>query len=286
MADSNPDRRHRLDTVEMLRWLADMGADEAIGDCPVNRYVEPQFAPAAPPPATPARPDPQPPAPPRPAVAAAPELLAPSQGAEDARETAATATTLEELRAALEAFEGCALRFTATNTVFSDGNPDAHVMFIGEAPGVEEDRQGKPFVGASGKLLDRMLQAIGLSRAGHGPEGAYISNVLFWRPPGNRSPTTAEIAACLPFIRRHIELVKPKILVYLGGTAAKTMLDTPQGIVRLRGKWSDHFTPGLDHPIPAIPTFHPAYLLRTPGQKREAWLDFLSIKKKLSEFNK
>jgi len=240
MADSNPDSRQRLDTVEMLRWLADMGADEAIGDCPVNRYVEVQSAPAAPSAATPARRDPPPDdraySPPRPAVAASPELLAPSQGAEDARETASAANTLEELRAALEGFEGCALKFTATNTVFSDGNPDAHVMLIGEAPGVEEDRQGKPFVGASGKLLDRMLQSIGLSRAGHGAEGAYISNVLFWRPPGNRSPTTAEIAACLPFIRRHIELVKPKILVYLGGTAAKTMLETNQGIMRLRGK--------------------------------------------------
>ncbi len=290
MADSNPDSRQRLDTVEMLRWLADMGADEAIGDCPVNRYVEVQSAPAAPSAATPARRDPPPDdraySPPRPAVAASPELLAPSQGAEDARETASAANTLEELRAALEGFEGCALKFTATNTVFSDGNPDAHVMLIGEAPGVEEDRQGKPFVGASGKLLDRMLQSIGLSRAGHGAEGAYISNVLFWRPPGNRSPTTAEIAACLPFIRRHIELVKPKILVYLGGTAAKTMLETNQGIMRLRGKWVDHFTPGLDHPVPAMPTFHPAYLLRTPSQKREAWADLLNIKKKLIAFTK
>lgn len=293
MADSNPDSRQRLDPAEALRWLADMGADEAIGDCPVNRYVETQSAPASPPPATPAPattpaapPSDARAAPPRPAVAAAPELLAPAQGAEDARETAAAAETLEDLRAALEGFEGCALKFTATNTVFSDGNPDADVMFIGEAPGVEEDRRGKPFVGASGKLLDRMLGAIGLSRAGHGAEGAYISNVLFWRPPGNRSPTTAEIAACLPFIRRHIELAKPKILVYLGGTAAKTMLETNQGIMRLRGKWFDHSTPGLERPIPAMPTFHPAYLLRTPGQKREAWADFLSIKKKLIEFNK
>jgi DNA polymerase len=289
MADSNPDTRQRLDPAEALRWLADMGADEAIGDRPVNRYVETQSAPAGPPAASPAPPQPASDAraaPSRPAVAAAPELLAPAQGAEDARETAAAAETLEDLRAALEGFEGCALKFTATNTVFSDGNPDAQVMFIGEAPGVEEDRQGKPFVGASGKLLDRMLGAIGLSRAGHGAEGAYISNVLFWRPPGNRSPTTAEIAACLPFIRRHIELVKPRILVYLGGTAAKTMLETNQGIMRLRGKWFDHSTQGLEGPIPAIPTFHPAYLLRTPGQKREAWADFLSIKKKLIEFNK
>lgn len=298
MAENKPDPDHRPDAAQTLRWLADMGADEAIGDVPETRYVDPQSAPAAlddasrPGSAAPASPT-EPPPPPaprertsRPAVAAAPDLLAPAQGALDAAEAAAAAETLEDLRARLEAFEGCALKFTATNTVFSDGNPDAHVMFIGEAPGVEEDRQGKPFVGASGQLLDRMLAAIGLSRTGHGAEGAYISNVLFWRPPGNRSPTTAEIAACLPFIRRHIELVKPRVLVYLGGTAAKTMLETPQGIMRLRGRWFDHSSPGLADPIPAMPTFHPAYLLRTPAQKREAWADFLSIKKKLISFNK
>jgi uracil-DNA glycosylase len=286
MADSNQDPESRLSALQALRWLTDMGADEMIGETAVNRYSDLQFAPAAQSPATLTDRASPPPTSTRPAVAAAPDLLAPSQGAQDARDAAGSAATLEDLRQRLEAFEGCALKFTATNTVFSDGHPDAHVMFIGEAPGVEEDRQGKPFVGASGQLLDRMLAAIGLSRAGHGAEGAYISNILFWRPPGNRSPTTAEIAACLPFIQRHIELARPKILVYLGGTAAKTMLDSPQGIMRLRGKWYDHFTPGTGHPIPALATFHPAYLLRTPGQKREAWTDFLSIKKKLIEFNK
>lgn len=294
MANRKTDPDRRPDTARTLRWLADMGADEAVGDVPVTRYVDPQSATAGsadasrPPAADPAaRIDPpvqQRAA--RPAVAAGPDLLAPAQGALDAQEAAAAATSLEALRAKLDSFEGCALKFTATNTVFSDGNPDSHVMFIGEAPGVEEDRQGKPFVGASGQLLDRMLAAIGLSRQGHGAEGAYISNVLFWRPPGNRSPTTAEIAACLPFIRRHIELVKPRVLVYLGGTAAKTMLDTSQGIMRLRGKWFDHSSPGLEAPIPAMPTFHPAYLLRTPAQKREAWADFVSIKKKLIQFTK
>lgn len=289
MADRNPDPQNRQSALQALRWLADMGADEMIGDAAVSRYSDPQSAPAAPASATPAATPPASattPPPARPAVAAAPDLLAPAQGAQDAREAAESAATLAELRARLEAFEGCALKFTATNTVFSDGHPDAQVMFIGEAPGVEEDRQGKPFVGASGHLLDRMLAAIGLSRGGHGAEGAYISNILFWRPPGNRSPTTAEIAACLPFIRRHIELAQPKILVYLGGTAAKTMLDSPLGIMRLRGKWYDHATPGLGRTVPAMATFHPAYLLRTPGQKREAWSDFLSIKKKLIEFNK
>jgi DNA polymerase len=282
MADRNTDPGDSPGAREALRWLADMGADEMIGDSAVNRYstLPPASdAPTVPPAATL-------PAPARPAVAAAPDLLAPAQGAEDAREAAASAGTLDELRTRLEAFEGCALKFTATNTVFCDGHPDADVMFIGEAPGVEEDRQGKPFVGASGQLLDRMLASIGLSRQEHGAAGAYISNVLFWRPPGNRSPTTAEIAACLPFIRRHIELARPKILVYLGGISAKTMLDTQIGITRLRGKWSDFSSPALDRPIPALATFHPAYLLRTPGQKREAWTDFLSIKKKLIEFNK
>ena len=288
MTTNRRDRRPMPDAVNALRWLVDMGADEAIGNDPVNRYEERQSAPTASQDATQASPPApkQQPAAPRPAVAAAPDLIAPSQGAQDARDAAASATTLEELRARLDDFEGCALKFTATNTVFSDGHPDAHVMFVGEAPGVEEDRQGKPFVGASGKLLDRMLQSIGLSRDDHGAEGAYISNVLFWRPPGNRSPTTAEIAACMPFIQRHIELVNPKVLVYLGGTAAKTMLDTPQGIMRLRGKWFDHLTPGLEKSIPALPTFHPAYLLRSPAQKRESWADFLNIKKKLIEFNK
>jgi DNA polymerase len=286
MADSNTDLESRRDARAALRWLADMGADEMIGDRSVNRYAAAQSAPPDPPAATLPPPAIAVPQPARPAVAAAPALLAPAQGAEDAREAAGSAATLDELRAKLEAFEGCALKFTATNTVFSDGHPDAEVMFIGEAPGVEEDRQGRPFVGASGQLLDRMLAAIGLSRQGHGAAGAYISNVLFWRPPGNRSPTTAEIAACLPFIRRHIELAQPKVLVYLGGISAKAMLDTQLGITRLRGRWTDFSSPGLDRAIPAMATFHPAYLLRTPGQKREAWTDFLSIKKKLIEFNK
>ena len=218
-------------------------------------------------------------------MSASADLLAPAQGAQDAWSTASAANTLEELREALDGFEGCALKFTATNTVFCDGHADSHVMFIGEAPGAEEDRQGKPFVGASGQLLDRMLAPIGLARGEHGERGAYISNILFWRPPGNRSPTTAEIAACMPFIRRHIELAAPKVLVYLGGTAAKTMLDTSQGIMRLRGKWYEHYTPGLEAAIPALATFHPAFLLRQPAQKREAWLDLIKLKLKLLEIN-
>lgn len=274
-----------------LRWLTEMGADEAIADAPIDRFATPPPTQQPPPqpaeagkPTQPTAPQSAPQSTPaRPAVAASPNLVAPAQGAADASSTASAAKTLDELREAVTAFEGCALKFTAMNTVFSDGHADSAVMFVGEAPGVEEDRQGKPFVGASGKLLDQMLAPIGLARGEHGEKGAYISNILFWRPPGNRSPTTAEIAACMPFIRRHIELATPKVLVYLGGTAAKTMLDRTEGIMRLRGKWYEHYSPGLDAPIPAIATFHPAYLLRQPGQKRESWCDLLSLRFKLNE---
>ena len=260
------------DPLEALRWTVEMGADEAIGEAPVDRYAESasaiaKRAPAvAPVPLTP-----------RPLVSdSAP--LAPSQGAADSRAAAAKANTLQELRDALAAFEGCALKQTATNLVFADGNPDADVMILGEAPGAEEDRRGLPFVGASGQLMDRMLGAIGLDR-----ERAYISNILFWRPPGNRNPTTAEVAACMPFVQRHIVLVQPRILVFVGGASAKAMLDRTEGIMRLRGKWYDYRGPEMDQPIPALATFHPAYLLRSPGQKRAAWRDLLMLKARLEE---
>lgn len=190
---------------------------------------------------------------------------------------AAAAATLDELRAAVGRFEECALKRTATNTVFADGNPKAPLMFVGEAPGADEDLRGLPFVGKAGQLLDRMLAAIGLNR-----EHAYITNILFWRPPGNRQPTSGEIAACLPFVERHIELVSPEVLVLLGGTAAKTLLARSEGIMRLRGRWFDYSTPGLARPVPALATFHPAYLLRSPGQKRQAWQDFLAVKDRLA----
>jgi DNA polymerase len=189
---------------------------------------------------------------------------------------AAAAGTLEQLRAAVAGFEECALKRTATNLVFADGNPEAPIMFIGEAPGAEEDLRGLPFVGKAGQLLDRMLAAIGLSR-----DSAYITNILFWRPPGNRQPTSGEIAACLPFVERHVELVSPEILVLLGGVAAKALLARSEGIMRLRGRWFEHSTPGLARPVPAMATFHPAYLLRSPGQKRAAWHDLLAIRDRL-----
>jgi uracil-DNA glycosylase family 4 len=206
------------------------------------------------------------------------KLFPVAQSVEDAQRLAQNATTLEELRTALESFDGCLLKKTATNLVFSAGNPKARVMLVGEAPGADEDRQGVPFVGMSGQLLDRGLAAIGLDRT-----NTYISNILPWRPPGNRQPTPLETAMCLPFIERHIELVSPLFLILAGGTAAKTLLKTTEGIVKLRGRWHSYQSSGLQSPIKALATFHPAYLLRSPGQKRFFWLDLLSLKKELEE---
>jgi DNA polymerase len=206
-----------------------------------------------------------PPAPP-------PRLTVPSEAAVmAAREAAATAATLEELRSTLAGFEGCNLRFTATNLVFADGNPGARVMFVGEAPGFEEDMQGLPFVGRSGQLLDRMLAAIGLDRA-----SAYIANVIPWRPPGNRTPTPQETEICRPFIERQVALADPDFLVLLGGASAKQLLQTSEGILKLRGRWRAYQT-GLRE-IRVMATLHPAYLLRQPLQKRLAWRDLLTLK--------
>jgi DNA polymerase len=190
--------------------------------------------------------------------------------------------TLEDLRAEIARFDGCALRDTAMNLVFSDGNPRSPVMFIGEAPGEEEDRQGKPFVGAAGKLLNQMLKAGGIAR-----EDIYITNVLFWRPPGNRTPTDAEIASCLPFVERHIALIKPKIIVPLGGVAAKTLLKSKEGITRIRGRWTN-YTPTIEsslEDIPCLPIFHPAYLLRQASAKRQVWSDILLLIKYINDNN-
>jgi DNA polymerase len=189
---------------------------------------------------------------------------------------AAECKTLDELRRALEAFDGLALKRTARSTVFADGNPEASVMVIGEAPGAEEDRLGLPFVGKSGKLLDRMLASIGLDR-----DSAYITNVVPWRPVENRKPTPDEVAVCMPFVSRHIELVDPQLLVLLGGASASALLARHEGINRLRGRWFDYASPGMPRPVPAMATFHPAYLLRTPAAKREAWRDLLQVKKRL-----
>ena len=191
-----------------------------------------------------------------------------------AREAARSAGSLEELRAILDRFEGCALKQTATQLVFADGNPKGRVMLVGEAPGYEEDKQGLPFVGRSGKLLDLMLAAIGLDRS-----KVYIANIVPWRPPGNRTPTPQEAAICLPFLLRQIALSDPDVLVCLGGPSAQTLLGQKEGILKLRGRWFP-FNSGARE-IRAMPTFHPAFLLRSPLQKRFAWRDFLAIKKAL-----
>jgi DNA polymerase len=286
--------------LALLAWQVEAGAIDAIGSEPVNRLARPlASAPSGPPAGSPA-PAPEPRAAPIPAPMAAPAsppgrtapvtpptALMPrpaSSGAStvpsDASgpQLAAAAQTFEELRAAVAAFEGCALKKTATNLVFSDGNPAARLMLVGEAPGADEDRIGRPFVGVSGQLLDRQLAAIGYDRT-----NTLITNVLFWRPPGNRTPTPAEIAACLPFVERMIEIVDPAVLVLVGGIAAKTMLARSEGIMKLRGRWLEFRTPRMARPVPTIATFHPAYLLRSPGQKRLAWQDMLAIKRRLAE---
>lgn len=215
---------------------------------------------------------------PQPALSPAPKashLTVPGEAAfEDARALAASAQTIAELRQALEGYTGCNLRHSAKSLVFADGNPEADVMFIGEAPGRDEDLQGLPFVGRAGQLLDRMLTAIGLDR-----ESAYITNMIFWRPPGNRTPAPHEIELCRPFIERHVALAAPKVVVLLGNVAAKSLLGTQKGILSLRGGWME-YTAG-DVSIPAMPTLHPAYLLRNPAQKRLAWADLLSLRARL-----
>lgn len=195
-----------------------------------------------------------------------------------AREIARACRSIDELARALEAFDLCPLKETATRLCLSDGNPAARLMLVGEAPGVEEDRQGKPFVGPSGKLLDRMLATIGLDRS-----KVYITNTVFWRPPGNRAPTALELATCLPFLERQIELLAPALLVFVGGIAAKALLGLNEGVTRLRGRRFTYRSAEDQPAIPARVIFHPAYLLRQPMQKRLAWRDLLQIAQELRE---
>ncbi|MEE3206849.1 MAG: uracil-DNA glycosylase [Pseudomonadota bacterium] len=183
--------------------------------------------------------------------------------------------SLEELLTAIKKFKGCDLRKTAKNLVFADGNAKSKVMLIGEAPGADEDRLGKPFVGQSGKLLDKMLSFISLNRS-----KIYITNIVPWRPPGNRQPKPDEISMYLPFVKKHIEIIAPKIIVLLGSVATKSILNVSEGITKLRGRWHDYKMKDRDRPINIIPTFHPAYLLRSPGQKEKVWEDLLKIEKK------
>jgi uracil-DNA glycosylase len=259
------------DTLTTLNWLVEAGADEAITDEPVNRLVAKapvaSMPVAAPHPTTPART-------PVPARAPSTPLLA-DDTIGGAMAAAASATSLAELQAALEAFDGCALKHTATNTVFADGVAQAPVMLIGEAPGRDEDRSGKPFVGRAGQLLDKMLASIGLDRK----TNAYITNVINWRPPDNRDPSPEEAAACLPFLRRHIELANPQVIILLGAVAARHVVGVSDGIMKLRGRWMDYRVG--NRMVPLMPTLHPAYLLRQPAHKKLVWRDLQSVKARL-----
>ena len=258
----------KSDPLVLLRWYDDVGVDECVGAEPVNRLdlAKPEPAVAHRNEETRPRPVPR-----RVAERASGDPVA------EARRLAENCATLSELKQAIEDFDECALKRSARNTVFADGNPAAPVMFVGEAPGQEEDAQGLPFVGPAGKLLDKMLAAIGRDR-----NSAYISNIVNWRPPGNRTPSLQEAMICLPFIKRHIQLAGPRIVVLLGGTAAKHLMDTTEGIMRLRGKWSELMPDDFgQRVVAALPTLHPAYLLRQPAHKRLAWQDFLALDSRL-----
>lgn len=269
-----------------LQWHLDAGADEVLQDTPNDRTaaitqllkspaaevapegrVAPSIVPMTP----------------------APDMLGSAAAKVEAVRLAKGCNSLEELRAAIASFEGLAIRKTATNMVFCDGNPSAKIMLVGEAPGADEDRQGKPFVGVSGQLLDRILACIGLSRKEEDPDKAvYISNILNWRPPGNRTPTQAEIDISLPFIERHIALVKPKVLILAGGVSAKGLLGRDEAISKLRGKFQTYtpLTQGIAEEgfsLPSIATYHPAYLLRTPSQKGLVWADMLMLKARIDQ---
>ncbi|MBO1078756.1 uracil-DNA glycosylase [Roseomonas haemaphysalidis] len=256
-----------------LRLQLDWGVDEALGEAPLDRLAAPPPRPAPPPAEAPAAPAASAARPRRPAA----RPLQPAAPA--AASLAAAADSLDALREAIAQVD-TPLRETATNLVFSDGMAGAPVMIIGEAPGADEDRQGKPFVGVSGQLLDRMLASIGLDRKAGEPDGAfYITNILPWRPPGNRNPTDAEVALFLPFVLRHIALARPRHVLLLGGVSAKALLRTKEGITRLRGRW--HELQGEAGPLPALPSWHPAYLLRNPAAKRDSWADLLLLRRQL-----
>lgn len=268
---------------DALQWHIAMGADEAVSDAPTDwasfgPAKKNKDAPAPMPAFVPEQADaPAPlefkkPAPVAYAMAEAPTPLLFS-----APPAAVNATDLDALRAELAAFDGCSLKKTALNLVFGDGNPASGIMFIGESPGPDEDRSGKAFVGPNGALLDKMLAAIGLNSR----DDYYITNVLPWRPPGNRTPTDAEISTCLPFLRRHIALVNPRVLILLGGLATKTLLQRTEGITRLRGKWFEYALPD-SRIVPVLPMLNPSALLSNPGQKRQSWQDLLALKERIT----
>ncbi|MCJ2052661.1 uracil-DNA glycosylase [Methylobacterium sp. J-070] len=278
----------QADLIAYLDFHVEAGADAALDEHPHDRFNEAD----APAPAlrAPRRPAPRvaeqpvgpvantlvpppgaapPAAPPRTFGRAA--SAQPDEAASDARARARQAKNLDELEKILAEFDACPLRFTAKNLVFADGNPEARVMFLGEAPGADEDRIGKPFMGRSGQLLDKMMAAIGLDRT-----SAYIGNIVPWRPPGNRNPTPQEVAVCRPFVERQIELVDPDIIVCLGAPATQTLSGTKDGILRTRGRLFPYALPNRE--VKLLATLHPAFLLRQPAQKRLAWRDFRALR--------
>jgi DNA polymerase len=296
-----------LDSLSALAWLVEAGADEAVGDAPMNRLVarsnppleggsksasEAQRISGRGPSVAAQTESPLPGSLRSPPVdrgrdlhpqgedkkTAQPSALD-SDAIGSAMDIAARANTLAELKAAMEAFDGCPLKKTATNTVFADGVPDHRIMLIGEAPGRDEDRLGKPFVGRAGQLLDKMLASIGLDRT----KNAYITNVLNWRPPENRDPSPEEAATCLPFLRRHIELVNPGIIILLGAVSARHVMGKTDGIMRLRGKWLEYHVNGAM--VPVMPMLHPAYLLRRAADKKLAWRDLQAIEDKIKSLH-
>lgn len=274
------DQAEQIAHFAALQWHIDQGMDEVLGEAPGGLMTRLSDDPIV------RKAENQPTA--HPLIHSS---SYPLQGTPELRQEAirlaSSATNLEELRAAIAAFTGIAIRKTATNLVFCDGNPQAPIMLVGEAPEADEDRTGKPFAGESGHLLDRILKYIDIDRAEADPEHAlYVASILNWRPPGNRSPSAAELELSIPFIERHIALVKPKLLVLCGGGAAKALLNTNDGISKLRGRWHNYVpqTPGIESaPIPAIVTYEPAYLLKTPNQKRAVWQDMLMLAAKRQE---
>lgn len=252
--------------IEALKTLSEFGADESIEEKPINRYEskKKKQEQKSTPKKSPAKP-----------------IQSPLNTAHDTLKQAQSCKSTDELRNAIEGFKGISITKTATNTVFCDGQPDAQIMLIGEAPGAEEDARGIPFCGASGKLLDNMLSHIGLSRE----KNFYITNTLFWRPPGNRRPTPEELTICKPFVEKHIALIKPKLIILVGGTAVTSVLDSKHTITKIRGQFFDYTNQFLDESIKTTAIFHPSYLLRSPGQKKNAWHDCLTIRKHLRDNN-
>ena len=254
-----------LNPAQLLQWYTDIGVNEAIGETSPDRIQDRKHILE------------------KVAVLSSSEKASPVKGTveslKEAEIFASKAQTLEELKKALENFQGLSLKRTATGIVFSDGTPAAKVMLVGEVPGAEEDRAGRPFAGAQGELLDKMLAAIGLSR----DDSVYITTVVNWRPPGNRVLSDAEVALSRPFVKRHIELINPEVLIFVGGGAAKALLLTSKSILRLRGQWMDYSLEALERTIPSLAMLTPAYLMESPAQKKLAWEDLLMLKEKLKE---